>query len=355
MNRSWFLVIACCCSATFAADTAFAKLNLREFGYQFTGSTSVFADYTDLGFLSEDLVLISVNQRSFGSVEPLFADSPSSTVVVFDVKRGAVLATGKMSVAKMGESVQAVWGERFAVLDAKGLQVCDTALVCGPPIETPGPMFVSPSGKLVSVGGYGATQQKVFDSESLKQVAIFDRSLPGKIVQQIIPGDGATLVDKLAKNSEVVTIQRPGKQDARLNINSGGNFPELRFLNSESLACLDHDASEVVVTDMDARPIRRYKVEKTWRTGFLPTTSGTRFGIYEHGYTVLNSIVNFLDIDEGRPLDFQRVRVIDMLSGKEVFRLEWDPRPHLVKPALSPSGHRLARVRAGIVEVFQVN
>jgi hypothetical protein len=126
-------------------------------------------------------------------------------------------------------------------------------------------------------------------------------------------------------------------------------------LNSELLACLDHDASEVVVTDMDARPVRRYKVEKAWRTGILPAASGTRFGIYEHGYTALNSLANLLDIDEGRPQDFQRVRVIDISSGKEVYKLEWDPRPYLTKPALSPSGHRLARVKAGILEVFQVN
>jgi hypothetical protein len=351
MNRIWFLAFACCYSVTFAADGAFAKLDLREFGYQFNGSTSV-ADYTDLGFLSDDLVLISINQRSFGSVETLFADTPNSTVVVFDLKRGSVLATGKMPVEKTSGSVQAVRGEQFAVLNEKGLQFCDATLKCGPPIEAQGPMFVSPRGQWVVVGGNGRSQQKVIDAESMKQVAGFEH---GSIFQLVIPGDGASLISKNQFNDDSVTIQRPGKPDARVTIDSKGNFRELRFLNSESLACLDHDSSEVVVTDMDARPIRRYKVEKAWRTGLLPTTSGTRFGIYEHGFTALNSLVNFLDIDEGRPQDFQRVRVIDMLSGKEVSRLEWDPRPYLIKPALSPSGHRLARVRAGILEVFQVN
>jgi hypothetical protein len=352
MNRIWFLVLACCYSTIFAADVAFAKLDLRQLGYQFNGSTSVFADYTDLGFLSEDLVLISINQRGFRSVEPLFADSPESTIVVFDVKRGSVTATGKMSVEKMSGSVQAISGARFAVLNEKGLQFCDATLKCGAPIATEGPMFVSPQGKWVAVGRNGQSQQKVIDAESLKQVAVFEH---GSLFQLVIPGEGAYLVAKNQFDDDSVTIQRPGKQDTRLTIDSRGNFRELRFLNSESLACLDHDASEVVVTDMDARPIRRYKVEKAWRTGFLPTASGTRFGIYEHGYTVLNSIVNFLDIDDGRPQDFQRVRVIDMSSGKEVSRLEWDPRPFLIKPALSPSGHRIARVRAGILEVFQVN
>src|SRR5579863_2452778 len=109
MNRIlMFLVLAFCCAATFAADPAIARLDLRNFGYQFAGSTSVFADYTDLGFLSEDLVLVSINQRSFGGVEPAFADTPSSTLVVFDIKRGSVLTMGKMSVEKMDRSVQVV-------------------------------------------------------------------------------------------------------------------------------------------------------------------------------------------------------------------------------------------------------
>jgi hypothetical protein len=65
--------------------------------------------------------------------------------------------------------------------------------------------------------------------------------------------------------------------------------------------------------------------------------------------------MNFLDIDDGRPRNFRRAGVIDMSSGNEVYKLEWDPRPHLIKPALSPSGHRIARVMAGILEVFQVS
>jgi hypothetical protein len=133
-----------------------------------------------------------------------------------------------------------------------------------------------------------------------------------------------------------------------------GNFPESRFLNSELLACLDWYASEVVVTGMDAKPIRRYAVAKAWRTKLISTASGTRFGILEHGYTLLNSLFNFLDIDDGRPENFQRVRVIDVSSGKELGLLEWDPRPSGIKPALSPSGRLIARVRAGILEVFRM-
>ncbi len=352
MNRILLFLVLSCCSATFAADATIAMLDLRTFGYRFTGSASSFSDYTDFGFLSDDLLVISINQRGFGTVEPLFADSPDSTLVVFDVKRASVTATRKMTVEKQAGSVQVIGGERFAVLNKKGLQFCDSTLKCGPPIEAQGPLFISPQGKWVAVGGNGRSQQKIIDAESLRQVVVFEQ---GSVFQLVIPGEGAFLISKNQFNDDSVTIQRPGKRDARLTVDSRGNFRELRFLNSESLACLDHDASEVVVTDMDARPIRRYKVAKAWRTGILTAALGTRFGIYEHGYTALNSLVNFLDIDEGRPQDFQRVRVIDISSGKEVYRIEWDPRPFLAKPALSPSGSRLARVRGGILEVLQIN
>jgi hypothetical protein len=350
MNRILIsLALTCCCFDAFAADTPVASLDLGKFGYHFTGSTSAFADYTDIGFLSEDLLLISINQRSFGPVEPMFADGPGSRVIVFDLKHGSVLTSGTMSAEKMTGSVQPINGERFAVLNEKGIQFCDTALRCGPPIQTKGPLLVSPQGTHVAVGGNGLTPQIVVDTESLEQIEVIHR--PQKFQEMAIPGDGAILVH--ADNR--ITVRRSGTKEVSFHIVDSGTFPEFRFLNSWSLAGLDHDASEVVLLGVDGHEIRRYKVEKAWRTGFLPATSGTRFAIYEHGYTTLNSIMNFLDIDDGRPQNFQRVRVIDMSSGNEVYRLEWDPRPHLIKPALSPSGHRIARVRAGILEVFQVN
>jgi hypothetical protein len=350
MNRILaFLAFTCCCFDAFAADTVLASLDLGKLGYRLAGPTSAFADYTDIGFLSEDLLLISINQRSFGPVEPLFTDGPGSRIIVFDLKHGRVLTSGTMSVEKMSGSVQPIKGERFAVLSEKGVQFCDTAFQCGPPIQTRGPLLVSPQGTSVAVGGNSLTPQIIVDTESLKQVEVFDR--PRKFQEMAIPGEGATLVH--ADNR--ITVRRSGTKEVSFHIVDSGTFPEFRFLNSWSLAGLDHDASEVVVLGVDGRQIRRYKVEKAWRTGFLPATSGTRFGIYEHGYTTLNSITNFLDIDDGRPQNFQRVRVIDMSSGNEVYKLEWDPTPHLVKPALSPSGHRIAHVRAGILEVFQVN
>ncbi len=194
------------------------------------------------------------------------------------------------------------------------------------------------------------TAQVILDTESWKQIAVFERS-QNVFATVAIPGDEAVLLNL----DNRIFIRKPGVNDVPLKVDDKGTFREFRFLNGILLACLDHDADEAVIAGLDGRLNRRYKVAKAWRTGFLPTTSGTRFAIYEHGYTTLNSIVNFLDIEDGRPQNFQRVRIIDLASGNEVYRLEWDPRPGLIKPALSPEGNRIARVRAGIVEVFQVN
>jgi hypothetical protein len=227
MNRTvMFLALTCCCSVTSAADDPFAKLDLRKFGYQFTGLPSAFADYTDLGFLSEDLLVASINQRSFGPVERTFADTPGSTLIVFDIKHGTVLTTKKMSVEKMSGSVQPVKGERFALLNEKGLQFCDAALQCGPPIETRGPMFVSPQGRRVAIGGNSLTAQTVIDTESLKQVAVFER--PQKTFQQVmvIPGDEAMLVDW----NNRITVRKSGTEEVPLNIEREGYLPRISLL-----------------------------------------------------------------------------------------------------------------------------
>jgi hypothetical protein len=138
----------------------------------------------------------------------------------------------------------------------------------------------------------------------------------------------------------------------------GGSFGVTRFVNDETFVYLEHNSSEAVVADLDGRQLHRYKLEKVYRASFLPTASGTRFGIYEYGFTFWNSVSNLLDFDETRPPNFQRVRVIDIPSGAEVARFEWDPQQSplrgAVEPRLSPNGRRLARVRAGVLEIVVV-
>ncbi len=48
---------------------------------------------------------------------------------------------------------------------------------------------------------------------------------------------------------------------------------------------------------------------------------------------------------------------MDTESGKLLFQLKWDPRPYgypLVIPALSPNANKIAIVRGGYVEIYEI-
>lgn len=90
-------------------------------------------------------------------------------------------------------------------------------------------------------------------------------------------------------------------------------------------------------------------------TKIIPATNGKRFCIYEVGYNKF-SLPNLLGYGDV-PYHFERVRVLETNTGKPLFELQWDPRPYwydLVKPAISPDGHRLAIARHGFLEVFEI-
>lgn len=339
-----FLAFLCCGAAAFGADVVSASLDLRQLGMRPVRVTSSLADNSGISFVSDDLLVISIRQWDYAKT----AEDDKPTVIVFDINRGSSIATGRIAISRVvGDSVQAISGGRFAVLSDEDLQFCNTDLRCESVEPTPGPLFVSPKGERVAFGGNRRTTQTVIDTESLKRVAEFGHLR--NLNPIAIPGDGEMLMDE----DDRIIVQKPGAANVYLKIDSLG-FREFRFLGSESVACLDDHAAEVVIYGTDGKETRRYKVATSWKTGFLPTASGTRFGIYEHGYTRLNSVVNFLDIDEGRPENFQRVRVIDMSTWDEISRFEWDPKGYEVTPAISPDGHHVARVRGGVLEVLDV-
>jgi hypothetical protein len=360
--RAILLLAAGFCNSQ-QSSASIVKLDLRNFGYQFTGTAAV-ADYTELSFLSEDRLAVSVNQQLVDpeSSAPPGGENPHTTIVVVDVQTGRIVSQGGMPVEKGEGSVQGVSGERLAVWNSMGLQLCTPDLRCDRPLAGLGPVSVSPKGRTIvfggysmNLGGYGMNPLKVFDVESFRQVAAFDNpeSVNGF---SVIPGDTALLI---MRGPSQFAIRRPGKQDKLVDFERSGSFALSRFLNDKTFAYLEHSSNDAIVADLDGRQLRRYKLEKVNRTNFLPTASGLRFGIYEYGFTFWNAVWNFFDYEETRSPDFQRVRVIDVSSGTEVARFEWDPRQsplrHTIEPRLSPSGHRLARVVAGVLEILEVN
>lgn len=341
------LTIAMCWA--WQTGDAVVKVDLRKFGYRFTDGAPI-GDYTEISFLSEDLLVVSVNQRSFPGPSASFnSDSPDSIVIVVDLKRGRVIRSGGLPVEKREGSVQPVAGERFAVLNEKGLQVCTVDFRCGTPLGKQGPLFTSPQGRRVVFGGDGLSLRRVLDIESMRQVSSFEAVHS----QGVIPGDNALLVSRGRRSF----IQRRGTAETSIQVGTS-NFSESRFLSDRTLGYIDSGWKEVRVADLDGNVMHRYKVEDAYRTSLLPTGEGKRFGIYEHGYSFWNRVANFLDIYDTRPENLQRVRIVDVSSGSQVGLFEWNPRMlplgRLIRPQLSPSGHRLAKVETGVLEVLAV-
>lgn len=346
-------------SAQGATERVLCQVNLAQYGFNFDEHSPV-ADYSGLTFLSEDMLLVSIVQRQFHSgAQSMFVDSPSSTLLLVDTNQGRVISLADMPIEKWWGAIQFAAGGQFVLWNRSGIQICGSNFKCGSPINGQELRLVSPRGTTAvvlnhrnevrdDIGSWG--ELDVLDVQQTKIVAMFPCRLPDRSFEEIVPGDGVLLISNLINTF----LRQPGKQDQRVQFNGKGTFADSRFLGPQTFAYFDWDASQAVIATLGPRELYRLPVQRVWRSGFLTTYKGTRFGLYEHGYTRLNTLLNFLDIDEGRPENFQRVRVFDTSSPNEIAQFNWDPRPHLVKPALSLNGRRLARIRGAVLEVLSV-
>lgn len=229
-----------------AKDKPSFRADLKQFGYVESNGP---AEYSTLGFLSDDLLLIAVNQRLFHTVDPIKApDEPPSVVAVFDLNKSRLLRQISMPITKSRNSVAPLTSGRFLVLSNSDAKLCSADLRC-------------------------------------------ERSFP-----------------------------------------TNGAFDEL---NSSALKVLGITDGGVLRDDR-------------------ASADGARIITSELSYTGWNKMVNILDIDQGRPQNLWRITVIEAKSGKILLSLHWNPKTHLVSPALSPSGNKLAVVRKGVLEVYDV-
>ena len=324
------------------------RQDLHSFGFITKASSQIVANYADLNFLSDDLVLVTVNNRIFGPVEKADSDQPPSKLLLFDVSQKSLLKRLEMPVEKNAGSVKAIRDKQFALLNESGLRICSYDLECGLPLATHGPLFVSPAGTRIAAGGNSQTEQKLLDAASLKEIGRF----PG-INQAVIPGDGGLLIRQRGK----IYVRLPLQSDQQLSFGGLGVWPEARFINDTTIADFESDKA-LAIARIDGTILFRVPVRARWHVSEISTAaSGSRFCFHEAGYTALNSAINFLDIDSGRQFNFESVKVLSADSGTSLLELRWDPRPYigyLSVPALSPNGRRLAVIRRGFLEVFEV-
>ena len=243
-------------------STPISKVELREFGYQLRPpSAGLLADYTELSFLSEDRIMISVNQRVFNNnqfLTPARSDDPPANILIVDVQTGRIVSQGSMPAEKNPGAVQVVSDGRLAVWNLKGLQLCTPELRCDAPLAGPGSVAVSPRGTRIVFGGNGMTPFRVLDAESLGEVAKYDdpKGRYGLVLGRgVIPGDAALLI---TRGTSQFASHRPGKADKVVEFDLGGDFGASRFLNDETFVYLEHSSSEAIVADLDGRqPVER--------------------------------------------------------------------------------------------------
>lgn len=263
-----------------AQHKALRAWDLRQFGY-----LSEVRDYSTACFLSEDLLLVAINQAPFINPYPLFEETPDAILVLLDMRNEKALRTTHMPLFKSDDSVLPSLEGHFLVLTLSEVKLCSADLHCDRAFPTKGPLRLSSDHIKVVVGGNLMTPRVVLDSRTLAPVA--------------------------------------GEDSARIPTEWQRNFrPDDSFVDS------------------------------------ISSVDGARMMHVETRQTRWSKITNPLAGLGERPYNSRKIRVYDKQTGKELFSLQWDPRHDwgglTREPAFSPTGHRVALLRRGVVEVFEV-
>ncbi len=319
--------------------------DLRPSGFPTDGLGRIVGNFTDISFVSNDLVLVTINTTTFGDEGNQEFDQPESELLLFDLSRRNAPTVTEMPVRKAKNSVQSAGNGSFVLINQAGVQICSRELQCGPAIQTGGPLFLSPQGTRLAAG---RIEQKILDGTTLQLLQEFGANEP-----KVIPGDNGLLYTQLGK----LYVKLAGKTDPQfvLDVGSTGVWPDARFLDENTVSAVQSDRS-MAIARLDGKVVSRVPLSPGSFIAEVSTAaSGSRFCFHDAGYTGLNAALNIFSIE--RPFNLERVNVIDAASGKSHFKLWWDPRPYvgdLSRPALSPDGHRVAIIRHGFLEVFEV-
>src|SRR3974390_1898954 len=141
--------------------------DLHPFGFITEAHSQMLGSFTDLNFLSNDVVLVTLNTRVYGKIVEPFSDQPDSKLLLFDISQRKILKTTQMPIEKAAGSVRATRDGEFVLLNEPGLHLCSPELECELQIAALGPLFVSPEGTRIVVGGNGQSEEVLVDSASL--------------------------------------------------------------------------------------------------------------------------------------------------------------------------------------------
>lgn len=331
------------------------RQDLREYSLEIKASNLQIVSYNEIAFLTDDLVVVAVNQRTIRKpIELSNVDEPPASLLFFNITKKALIRSARMLVEKDSNSLQPLSGARFAVRNESGIQICSMDFSCSQPITISGqgPLVASPRGTSFVAGGYGRTEQVLFDSLTEKELARFPWENP-----VVVPGDGVSLLRY--DNRPQLFTKEAGKPKRAVQSNGdvGIFLPNSRFI-SDSVVAINESVETLLVARLDGVFMYRVPVHSWYKaTSVISSASGRRFAIRESDFTPWNSITHFYDVEETRPYDLEKIRVLEVESGKTLFDIERDPRPYinrLTLPALSPDGHHVATIYRGFLEVYEI-
>ena len=340
-----------------AQQSPIFKEDLHPYGFLTSARVATIINYTDVNFLTDALLLVTVNQVDFSGsrfVTYPLGDRPPAKLLLFDVSQKILLKSKDMAIEKETNSVRAIAGGRFALINEAGLRICSPELECGPPIAARASINVSPAGTKIVVGGPAFATEQLLDAVSLKVLDHFSSTdADREIAASVIPGDGGLLLQLRGKPY----LRLPGQSDRQLPFPCCSFRPPASFINDTTIAGFE-SAKTLVVEKTDGTILYRIRIRArpNGSVEIIPAQSGARFCLHETGWTMLNSAMN-LGIDEDRDFDVESTRVLAAESGDVLFDFHENPGPYLARlstPALSPDGHRLAMIRRGFLEVFEI-
>jgi hypothetical protein len=340
-----------------AQQSPLLKEDLHPYGFLIFARVDTLANLTDVNFLTDDRLLASVNQVDFSGARfvtyPL-GDQPPAKLLLFDVSQKILLKSKVMPIEKDTNSVRAIAGGRFALINDAGSPFCSPDLECGPPLAARTSIKSSPAGTRVVVGGPAFGTQQLLDAAALQVLDRFSLTdADHGIIEPVIPEDDALLLQKRGQWYR----RLPGQSDRHLPFPCCSFRPPASFINGTTIADFESDKT-LVVEKPDGTILYRVPIRArpNGDVEIIPAQSGARFCLHEKGWTALNSAMN-LGIDEDRDFNVESVRVLASESGKVLFDFHENPHPYLTRlssPALSPNGRRLAMIRHGFLEVLEI-
>jgi hypothetical protein len=356
LSRSWVraslaILVTACMLAAFACRVVpgprpIFRQDLRPFGFPTASLGRIVGSFTDISFLTNDLVLVTVNTRTYGEDDQEPSDLPESKLLLFDIRRRALRNSVSMPAQKAKGSVQSAGNGQFLLLNSAGLQICSAGLECDKPVDARARFYLSPRGTRIAVGG--RLEEKILDGKTLAELQSFGANEP-----RVIPGDSGDLYEQ--KGKLYVKLADKSEPQFVLDGVSTGVWPDARFLDANTVAALQSE-KQLAIARLDGQVLFRLPVDAGSYVAEVSTAAfGSRFCFHDAGYTGFSSLLNFFNVDE--PFNRERVNVREIATGKSHFRLVWDPRPYLgslSRPALSPDGHRVAIIRLGFLEVYEV-